>query len=402
MKPDDYFQKAQFYLGILCRVKPNRRTGSSGNREATDFFADNIRLHGYEIDVTPFQCLDYICNGVALTNDEKAFEVYASPYTLGCDVSAELITVPTLEELKSINCKGKILLMKGMICSEQLMPKNFVFYNPEHHQKIIALLESHKPAGVITATERKPEQVGALYPFPLIVDGDFDIPSVYCRDTVGDVLAARQGASFHLKIDASRLPSSATNIIARLNVSAARKIVITAHIDAYESAPGASDNASGIAVLLLCAEMLSNYRGENCIEIAALNGEDHYSAGGQMDYLKRYGDEFPSVLLAVNIDDVGYKRGRSAYSFYECPLPLEKKSKDVFRGFDGLVPGKPWFNGDHMIFVQSRIPSVAFTSECMPELMETVTHTSADTPDIIDCQKLVAIAESLNALVRSL
>ncbi len=122
-------------------MKPNRRTGSSGNREATDFFADNIRLHGYEIDVTPFQCLDYICNGVALTNDEKAFEVYASPYTLGCDVSAELITVPTLEELKSINCKGKILLMKGMICSEQLMPKNFVFYNPEHHQKIIALLE---------------------------------------------------------------------------------------------------------------------------------------------------------------------------------------------------------------------------------------------------------------------
>lgn len=394
-------EKVQRYLDKLCVEIQSRRVGSKGNQDATDFFADNIRSLGYEIDATPFQCLDYICNGVSLIHEE-AFEVYASPYTLGCDVSAELITVSTPEELESIGCQGKILLMRGMICSEQLMPKNFVFYNPEHHQKIIALLESHKPAGVITATERKPEQVGALYPFPLIVDGDFDIPSVYCRDTVGDVLAARQGSSFHLKIDASRLPSSAANTIARLNVSAARKIVITAHIDAYEGAPGASDNASGIAVLLLCAEMLSNYRGENCIEIAALNGEDHYSAGGQMDYLKRYGGEFPSVLLAVNVDDVGYKKGRSAYSFYECPLPLEKKCNDVFRGFGGIVPGEPWFNGDHMIFVQNRIPSLAFTSECMPELMKTVTHTSADTPDIIDWEKLVEIAESLNALVRSL
>ncbi len=401
MKRDDYYGKARYYLETLCEVKPNRRTGSSGNREATDFFADIIRPHGYDIDATPFQCPDYICNGVTLTNEE-AFEVHASPYTLGCDVTAELITVSTPEDLEHINCEGKILLMKGMICSEQLMPKNFVFYNPEHHQRIIALLESRKPAVIITATERKPEQVGALYPFPLIVDGDFDIPSVYCRDAVGDLLAAGQGATFHLKIDADRLPSSATNIIAALNASAARKIIITAHIDAYEGAPGASDNASGIAVLLLCAEMLSDYRGENCIEIAALNGEDHYSAGGQMDYLRRYGGEFPRVLLAVNVDDVGYKKGGSAYSFYECPPPLEKKSIDVFRGFDGLLPGEAWYNGDHMIFVQSRIPSVAFTSECMPELMKTVTHTSEDTPDIIDCRKLVEIAESLNALVRSL
>jgi aminopeptidase YwaD len=294
------------------------------------------------------------------------------------------------------------LLMRRTICSEQLMPKNFVFYNPEHHQKIIALLESRKPAGIITATERRPEQVGALYPFPLIVDGDFDIANVYCRDTVGDVLAASEGDPFRLKIDASRLPSSATNIIARLNAGAARKIVMTAHIDAYEDSPGASDNASGIVVLLLCAEMLSNYRGENCIEIAALNGEDHYSASGQMDYLKRYRDEFPGVLLAVNVDDVGYKQGRSSYSFYECSPQLERKAEDVFRRFDGLARGEKWFNGDHMIFVQSRVPSMAITSECMPELMKSVTHTSLDTPDIIDCHKLVEAAESLNALVRSL
>jgi aminopeptidase YwaD len=191
-------------------------------------------------------------------------------------------------------------------------------------------------------------------------------------------------------------------VIARLNAGAARRIVITAHIDAYQDSPGASDNASGTVVLLLCAELLSDYRGEHCVEIAALNGEDHYGAGGQMDYLRRYGGESVGVLLAVNIDGVGYKQGKSAYSFYECPAQLEKKAEDVFQRFDGLVPGEQWFSGDHMIFVQGGVPAVAFTSERVLRLMRTVTHTSADTTDIIDCHKLVEVAESLSALARSL
>ncbi len=401
VKPDDRAEKAQLYLKTLCAVKPNRRTGSAGNRDATDFFANTIRKYGYEIDAAPFACLDYNTGGAILTHAGETFEVSVSPYSLGCDVCAELTVAATLEELERSVCEAKILLLRGEICSEQLMPKNFVFYNPEHHQKIIALLESRKPGGIITATEKKPEQVGALYPFPLIVDGDFDIPSAYCRDTVGDRLAKFRGDTFWLKIDAARIPSSATNICARRNTGAKKKIVVTAHIDAYEDTPGASDNASGVVVLLLLAEMLADYRGENMIEILALNGEDHYSVGGQMDYLRRYGEEFPSILFVVNIDDVGYKDGRSGYSFYECTPQLEQRVEAVFHRFGGLVRGEQWFNGDHMIFVQSQVPSIAFTAEYMPELMRTVTHTSSDTPEIIDCQKLVEVAASLNELVRS-
>lgn len=134
---------------------------------------------------------------------------------------------------------------------------------------------------------------------------------------------------------------------------------------------------------------------------AALNGEDPYSADGQMDYLRRYGQEFPGILLAVNLDDVGFKQGRTSYSYYECAQKIEEKVENLFRHFDGLVRGAPWFNGDHMIFVQNQVPAVAFTSECLPELMRTITHTPSDSPDIIDCQKLVELAASLNALIRS-
>jgi len=35
-------EKAKVYLDELCNVEPNRRTGSPGNRKATDFLANNI------------------------------------------------------------------------------------------------------------------------------------------------------------------------------------------------------------------------------------------------------------------------------------------------------------------------------------------------------------------------
>lgn len=399
---DHYIEKASEYLKVLCDVKPNRRTGSSGNREATDFFEKTIREFGYDIDAASFATFDYVCHDATLTNGNMNYEVFASPYSLGCDISTEVIPVSTVEELENSGCKGKILLMRGAICEEQLMPKNFVFYNPDHHKKMISLLENLKPEGIITATKKNPELVGALYPFPLFVDGDFDIPSVYCLDTVADEIQLLTDKKFRLKIDTRRIPSSSSNVLASLNRGNTKKIVLTAHIDAYESTPGALDNASGTAVLLLAAEMLADYRGEHSLEIIALNGEDHYSAAGQMDYLKRYGNEMPRILVVVNIDDVGFKLGKSSYSFYECRPELEEKVEDVFRKYEGLDHGEQWFNGDHMVFMQNQVPAIAIASELMPELLKTVTHTSSDTPDSIDCHKLVEIALALNDLVRTL
>ena len=399
MNESEYRQKASRYLNILCSVKPNRRTGSRGNQDATSFFAGIVNALGYNVDTTAFSCLDYISGESSLVSGDNPFDIYASPYSLGCDITAELITVSSVEELENCQCEGKILLMKGAICAEQLMPKNFVFYNPDHHKRIYALLEEKKPAGIITATEKNPELVGALYPFPLIVDGDFNIPNVYCKDAMGERISDKSGETFRLRIDSKRIPSTASNVIARKNPDSMEKIVITAHIDAYENTPGAGDNASGTVVLLLLAEMLSDYRGKMGIEITALNGEDHYSAGGQMDYLKRYGKDFDSIVIVINIDDVGYKKGNSAYSYYECTGDIKQKANNVFGDFDGIVEGESWFNGDHMVFVQGGKASIAFTAEKVSELMATVTHTLQDTPDIIDSAKLVEVALALKSLI---
>ncbi|UCH43810.1 MAG: M28 family peptidase, partial [Dehalococcoidales bacterium] len=318
-----------------------------------------------------------------------------------CDVTTELVTVSTVEELEDCRCTGKILSMRGDICSEQLMPKNFVFYNPDHHKKIYTLLEEKKPAAIVTATERKPELVGALYPFPLIEDGDFDIPSVYCTDVVGKEIMVKTGNIFHLVIKARRIKSTACNVIAGKNLEVPKKIVITAHIDAYWSTPGALDDASGTVVLLLLAEMLRDYQGNIGIEIAAFNGEDYYSAGGQMDYLRRYGQDLDKIAVAINIDDIGYVCGKTAFSLYECPDEIRQKARNIFGNYSGIMEGEPWYQGDHMIFTQNGKPAIAFTAEKLAELMATITHTPKDTPDVVDCGKLVEVADDLKDFIQT-
>ncbi|OPY25688.1 MAG: alkaline phosphatase isozyme conversion aminopeptidase [Methanocella sp. PtaU1.Bin125] len=394
-------EKARSYLETLCRMNPGRQTGSSGNRVATDFFASAIGSWGYDVDTTPFPCMDFESYGASLICDGHSYAVFPSPFTTSCDVTARLISVATMAELQKCRCKGKILLMKGELCAEHLMPRNYPFYNPEHHQKIIALLDKKQPAAIVTATGKNPALMGALYPYPLFDDGDFDIPSVYCTDATGEEIAARAGSEFSLAIDARRIPSTACNVLARKNPGARKKIVVCAHIDARPTTPGALDNASGVVTLMLLAEMLRDYRGKTGIELVAISGEEHYSAAGELDYLDRYGSELDRVVLAVNIDGTGYVKGKTAFSLYGLPKTIERYAREALGGCDTITEGEQWYAGDHMIFVQGGRPAIALTSDRAAELTAEIIHTSRDTPDLVDCRKLVDAAAALKTLIEA-
>ncbi len=399
MNNEYYAAKALDYLNFLCSVKPNRRTGSAGNKAATDYFAKIIASFGYNLDQTTFPCLDFTASKAVLTIGNDTYPMHVSPFSLGCNIEATLEPVSSVEALEQCHGKDRILLLYGDLCKEQLMPKNFVFYNPDHHKRIYSLLESKAPQAIITATGKNPELVGGEYPFPMIEDGDFDIPSVYCTDALGEELAHYRGDTAHLFSDAKRIPETACNVIASKKGIQSEKILVCAHIDARGNTPGASDNAAGTAVLLLLAEMLKEYQGRFSLEIIAFNGEDYYSAGGQMDYLKRYRDRLSSIALAINIDDAGFVKGNSAYSFYACSEEEQKLVESIFSQHSSLLAGDQWYQGDHMIFAQQNRPTIAITSELMPELMAEFTHTPKDTPDIVDCNKLVAIALALKDLL---
>ena len=400
--PANLAQKASHYLNHLCLEISNRRVGSPGNRQATTFFGERTASFGCRVDYQQFDCLDWEQEGARLEAGGERFQAFPSPYSLACRLQAPLAAASSLEELASMDIAGKTLLLRGEIAREQLMPKNFPFYNPEHHQRTVSLLESKGPLAIIAATSRDHAMAGGVYPFPLIEDGDFDIPSVYMTAEQGERLLRYGGKEVALESRARRIPSTGCNVVARVAGQGEHKVVLTAHIDAKLDSPGALDNASGVVILLLLAEVLQDYQGENGIELVAINGEDYYSAIGEVKYLEHNKDRLSQVRLNINLDGAGFHQGGTTYSLYACPEGLTRLIRQSFASHNELHEGEAWYAGDHMIFVQNGVPAIALTSErAMLELAE-ITHTPRDRPELVDPAKLADVAIALKKMLLSL
>ena len=395
-------ERAEGYLRRLCSETIDRRVGSPGNRAATDFFSATIAGFGFETRCPAFQCIDWCQAGAHLSVTNRPFEVFVTPFSLGGYVRAPLRTVSTVEELGASKIDDAVVLLHGDLTEEPLMPKNFPFYNPVEHQRIIHLLETKSPRAIIAATSRSPQTAGAVYPFPLIEDGDFDIPSVYMTEEEGARLAERSGQQVSIDIRALRSPAHGCNVIARKGTGIHRRAVLFAHIDTKPQTPGALDNASGVIVLLLLAELLTDFVGELGIEIVAMNGEEHYSSPGEQQYLTDNRGQFEEIALGINLDGLGYGKGDTAYSLYGCPSDLARQVRATLSRRSGLIEGEAWYQGDHALFRINEVPAVAFTSQEMTEMLTKVVHTSKDRPDLVDVDKLVSIASALYDLLMAL
>lgn len=396
--------KCKDYLKTLCEDITERCVGSNGNREATIFLEKELSLRGWETEADEFEAIDWEENGAKLRSGEESFNVLVSPYSLGFSGEGELLSACTIEELSKIDAKNKIIFLFGEIAREQLMPKNFVFYNPEEHRKIISTLENSGAKAIICATGRNAALAGGVYPFPLIEDGDFDIPSVYMTEEEGLKLIPETGRIVFLESLSKRIPGTGFNVTGRKGASNSSKIVVTAHIDAKKGTPGAIDNATGVIVLLLLSELLKDYNGNRLIEIVAFNGEDYYAVPGQMRYISANSDSFNRVLLNINIDGAGYKDGPSAFSLFNLPDEIHQAALKVINQYGGITEGVLWPQGDHSIFLQFGIPAIAVSSKWFIDNIseQDITHTPKDNMEIVDCQKIVEIAQALNALIRSI
>jgi len=395
MNSKTFQDKARHYVKHLCRDIDERCIGSAGNRKATGFFAETVKTFGFEVETPRFKCFNWIDNGSELVVGHEPLTVFSGPYSEGCCIRAPLSGSSTVEELAKVEAEGRIVLLYGPIAKEQLMPKNFVFYNPEEHQRIIKLLETRGFLAVLSATSCNPEMSGGLSPFPLIEDGDFILPSAYMTAEEGEKLLNYYiGRDILLRVRAERHPSHGYNVIARKEKRADDKIVLMAHIDSKKGSPGAIDNATGIAILLLVAEMLKNCNPETEIEIVAVNGEDYYSNPGEMLYLEENRGRFSRIMLGINIDGVGYYRGKTAFSLYSCPDHIATLVRSNFKPANGFIEGEPWFQGDHGLFLHNQCPAIAVTSTEMTDLLK-IAHTSQDNPEVVDYKKVVATSWAL-------
>jgi len=113
--------QAQRYLEQLCVEIPNRRVGSEGNRAAPisslnrDFFRLPNRVPGVRLHRLG-------AGRRAPHRRRRGVRGIPQPYSLGCDVSAPLAVVSTTDELEAAEIAGALVLLRGEIAKEQLMP----------------------------------------------------------------------------------------------------------------------------------------------------------------------------------------------------------------------------------------------------------------------------------------
>ena len=96
----------------------------------------------------------------------ETFKLLVGAYSLGCDVQAPLATFSTIEELEAAEVSDSIILLRGDLVKEQMMPKNFPFYNPDHHRRLVGFAGGETAAGRYCRHRSGPRPGGRGLPLP--------------------------------------------------------------------------------------------------------------------------------------------------------------------------------------------------------------------------------------------
>jgi hypothetical protein len=183
----------------------------------------------------------------------------------------------------------------------------------------------------------------------------------------------------------------AFNVVGELpgNGTTSDIVVVGAHYDSTSeqprvAAPGAEDNASGVAGLIELARVLSTSPPAATIRFVAFSGEE---AGlfGSRDYVDRLmtSGESGRVRAVVNMDMIGY----SGDDDLDVLLESDESGKDLMRVLSDAAAGTGLrietslnpFGSDHVPFIQAGIPAVLVIENDWDSYPGY--HRSSDTPE---------------------
>jgi len=389
---DNITARIEEHLAALVRWPGGRPVGSAANRAAESHIAAALRATGYEVEQQGFDCVEWQLDGVDLWVGDGPLPVVANPYSPAADVTAPLVAVDSLAQLEAAPLAGRIALLHGALTAEPLIPRNFPFFTIEEHRRVVDLLEAKGALAVIAVSP------SAARPAPIIEDGDFMLPSVTVAAEVGTMLLTT-GEPVTMRVRSASRPGRAANVIGRRAHPSRDKLVLSAHFDTKPGTPGALDNAAGVATMLALAEQLATRGAATNLEIVAFNGEDHYASPGEVTYVAGCGGEFGRIVLVVNIDGVGLRGAPATVAFFNCPDAWADGVRAAMQRRPGLAEAEPWPQGDHSLFAMRGVPCMALTSGGILGIIDSIIHTPADTPDLLDPAAMAGVVTFLSDLL---
>jgi hypothetical protein len=209
-------------------------------------------------------------------------------------------------------------------------------------------------------------------------------------------------------------------------------VVVGAHYDSAEGAPGANDNASGVAALLVLAERLRTYTPARTLRLVAFVNEEppHFKTDrmGSLVYARACKARGDDVRAMLSLETMGYYSDVEGSQKYPAPLSLFYPSSGSFiavvgdvnarplvhevvaglrasgafptegGALPGSLPGISW--SDHWAFWEQGYPGVMLTDTAPFRYPDY--HEPTDLPDKVDYDKLARVVGGVESVVRAL
>jgi hypothetical protein len=201
--------------------------------------------------------------------------------------------------------------------------------------------------------------------------------------------------------------SSGKNIIATLPGRSDEHVIVTAHADTIAVSPGADDDASGIASILVIADIMKSYSYNATVKFIIFTGEE-IGLLGSTDYAKRAYNQNQKIIGVLSLDKIGYANSKEdgqiirhhANEQSDWMITLSKKIAKQYDTQIGLdVVGLDFdASSDHCAFV-----NYGFTgSNLVEEALNPFYHTSEDTVEHINTSYLEKVTKLSIGIITSM
>ncbi len=369
-------------------AKP-RVAGSEAEWKAVQYIEDRFSSYGYETEIQPFTFENYYAPNVFVTANEQTLTSNSFTYTPNGVVTADLVYAGfgQASDVEGTDMSGKVALVQRGEISFAEKVLNAAKAGAS------AVIIFNNESGVINGT--------------LGEANDNYVPAVALSQTDGEKLrsALTEGQTVSVTVsvtDGRIVEETSHNVIAikkptQKNKATDKIVVVGAHHDSVPGAPGANDDASGVAASLELARVIANMPTDTEIRFVTFGAEE-LGLIGSYEYVDSLSqNERDRIVGMWQMDMVG---SRDAGELVMFTVDGEKNIVTDLSASAGVRTGTPLTYGqegrsDHVPFYEAGIPAALF----IHNPVEPWYHTPDDSLDKISKEKLQETAEIVGAAV---
>jgi hypothetical protein len=192
------------------------------------------------------------------------------------------------------------------------------------------------------------------------------------------------------------------NVITNRSDKTRSVVLLSAHFDSTASvnrtlssqAPGADDNASGVAALLELAKILKEHPIQQNVELVFFNCEEMGTAGSR-HLADQYRDKQWPIDCVINVDTIGTWNGPLSET---CPVNYvtDENSLEIIQRLQQRFPyplrkARTMWRDDHASFWRNGVKAIEITEDgCTPHM-----HKPTDTPEKLHYDNIARIVHGL-------